>query len=130
MTPRRWPRPMSALPSVQGPMSPKETGQVILMKDDLLDVVAGIQVARATIRKVKENLFWAFGYNTVAIPLGFGVLYPFFAQVVSPELAALLMAFSSLSVTLNTLRMRGFVPAIRRRISSGASPSASPQLSQ
>lgn len=108
----------------------KETGQVILMKDDLLDVVAGMQVARATIRKVKENLFWAFGYNTLAIPLGFGVLYPFFAQVVSPELAALLMATSSLSVTLNTLRMRGFVPAIRRRIYSGTSPSlsAAPQV--
>ncbi|MBI4180550.1 MAG: copper-translocating P-type ATPase [Chloroflexi bacterium] len=103
----------------------KETGNVILMKDDLLDVVAGMQVARATIRKVKENLFWAFGYNTLAIPLGFGILYPFFAQVVSPELAALLMATSSLSVTLNTLRMRGFVPAIRRRISSGTSPSLS-----
>ncbi len=92
----------------------KETGQVILIKDDLLDVVAGIQVAKATIRKVKENLFWAFGYNTLAIPLGMGILYPFIAQIVSPELASLLMATSSLSVTLNTLRMRGFVPAIRR----------------
>ncbi|MBI2832432.1 MAG: copper-translocating P-type ATPase [Chloroflexi bacterium] len=93
----------------------KETGQVILIKDDLLDVVAGIQVGRATIRKVKENLVWAFAYNTLAIPLGMGLLYPFFGKVVSPELAALLMATSSLSVTLNTLRMRGFVPAIRRR---------------
>ncbi len=93
----------------------KETGHVILIKDDLLDVVAGIQVAKATIGKVKENLFWAFGYNTLAIPFGMGVIYPFFAQVVSPELAALLMATSSVSVTLNTLRMRGFVPAIRRR---------------
>jgi Cu+-exporting ATPase len=92
----------------------KETGQVILIKDDLLDVVAGIQIARATIHKVKENLVWAFGYNTLAIPLGMGIMYPLFAQVVSPELAALLMAFSSVSVTLNTLRMRGFVPAIRR----------------
>jgi P-type Cu+ transporter len=92
----------------------KETGQVILIKDDLLDVVAGIQIARATIGKIKENLAWAFGYNTLAIPLAMGLLYPFFAQVVSPELAALLMAFSSVSVTLNTLRMRGFVPAIRR----------------
>jgi P-type Cu+ transporter len=92
----------------------KETGQVILIKDDLLDVVAGIQIARATIGKIKENLAWAFGYNTLSIPLAMGLLYPFFAQVVSPELAALLMAFSSVSVTLNTLRMRGFVPAIRR----------------
>ncbi|MBN1374748.1 MAG: copper-translocating P-type ATPase [Dehalococcoidia bacterium] len=90
----------------------KETGNVILVKDDLLDVVAGIQVARATMRKIKENLIWAFGYNTLAIPFGMGVLYPFTAQLVSPELAALLMAMSSLSVTLNTLRMRGFVPAV------------------
>ena len=50
----------------------KETGQVIIIKDDLLDVVAGIQVAKATIGKVKENLFWAFGYNTISIPLGMG----------------------------------------------------------
>jgi Cu+-exporting ATPase len=92
----------------------KETGHVILMKDDLLDVVAGMQVARATIRKVKENLWWAFGYNAAAIPFAMGVIYPLTSQVVSPELAALLMAVSSLSVTLNTLRMRKFVPAIRR----------------
>ncbi|MDZ4231069.1 MAG: copper-translocating P-type ATPase, partial [Dehalococcoidales bacterium] len=103
----------------------KETGHVILIKDDLLDVVAGIQVGRATLRKIKENLFWAFGYNTLAIPLGMGILYPFFAQVVSPELAALLMATSSLSVTLNTLRMRGFVPAIRRK-SQPAVPHTAP----
>lgn len=92
----------------------KETGNVILVKDDLLDVVAGIQVAKATIRKIKENLVWAFGYNTLAIPFGMGVLYPFIAQMVSPELAALLMATSSLSVTLNTLRMKGYVPPVRR----------------
>lgn len=101
----------------------KETGQVILVKDDLLDVVAGIQVAKATIRKVKENLLWAFGYNTLAIPLGMGILYPSLHQVVSPELAALLMAFSSVSVTLNTLRMRGFIPAIRRPGGSGGQQS-------
>jgi P-type Cu+ transporter len=91
----------------------KETGQVILIKDDLLDVVAGIQVGKATIRKVKENLIWAFGYNTLAIPLGMGIIYPFTANIVSPELASLLMATSSLSVTLNTLRMRSFKPAIK-----------------
>jgi Cu+-exporting ATPase len=81
----------------------KETGHVILVKDDLLDVVAAIQVARFTMRKVKQNLGWAFGYNTLAIPLGAGVLYPFFARIVSPELAAFLMAISSLSVTLNAM---------------------------
>ncbi|MBI2907792.1 MAG: copper-translocating P-type ATPase [Chloroflexi bacterium] len=92
----------------------KETGHVILVKDDLMDVVAAIQVGRQTLRLIKQNLAWAFGYNTLAIPIGAGVLYPFFAQMVSPELAALLMATSSLSVTLNTLRMRGWVPPVRR----------------
>jgi P-type Cu+ transporter len=71
------------------------------------------------LRLIKQNLFWAFGYNTLAIPIGAGLLYPFFAQMVSPELAALLMATSSLSVTLNTLRMRGYIPPIRRAGSSG-----------
>jgi len=65
-------------------------------------------------RKVRQNLAWAFGYNTAAIPLGAGILYPFFAQIVSPELAAFLMAISSLSVTLNAMSMRGFRPPIRR----------------
>ncbi|TAK35974.1 MAG: copper-translocating P-type ATPase [Chloroflexota bacterium] len=92
----------------------KETGQVILIKDDLMDVVAALQVGRQTLRLIKQNLGWAFGYNTLAIPIGAGLLYPFFAQMVSPELAALLMAISSLSVTMNTLRMRGYVPPIRR----------------
>ncbi|MFQ6019505.1 MAG: heavy metal translocating P-type ATPase, partial [Dehalococcoidia bacterium] len=92
----------------------KETGHVILIRDDVLDVVAAVQVARTTMRLVRQNLFWAFGYNTAAIPLGAGLLYPFVAQIVSPELAALLMATSSLSVTLNTLRMRGYRPPVKR----------------
>ncbi len=92
----------------------KETGHVILIRDDILDVVAAIQVARATMRLVRQNLAWAFGYNTLAIPLGAGLLYPFTSQVVSPELAALLMATSSFSVTMNTLRMRGYRPPIKR----------------
>jgi len=62
----------------------KETGNVILVKDDLLDVVAGIQIAKATMRKITENLIWAFGYNTLAIPFGMGVLYPFVAQFSQP----------------------------------------------
>ncbi|MCH8345601.1 MAG: heavy metal translocating P-type ATPase [Chloroflexi bacterium] len=103
----------------------KETGNVILIRDDILDVVAAVQVARATMRLVRQNLGWAFGYNAAAIPLGAGILYPFFAQVVSPELAALLMATSSLSVTMNTLRMRGYVPPIRR-----GPPSGSPELAK
>ncbi|MDR5689326.1 MAG: HAD-IC family P-type ATPase, partial [Armatimonadota bacterium] len=93
----------------------KETGHVVLVKDDLLDVVAALQIARATMGLVRQNLFWAFAYNTAAIPLAFGILYPFLRQIVSPELAALLMATSSLSVTLNTQRMRGYTPPVRRR---------------
>lgn len=92
----------------------KETGHVILIKDDLLDVVAALQVARATLRLVKQNLGWAFGYNIAAIPIGAGLLYPFLAQIVSPELAALLMATSSISVTMNSLRMQTYTPPIRR----------------
>jgi len=98
----------------------KETGSVILVKNDPLDVVAAVQVGRQTLGLIKQNLVWAFGYNTLAIPIGTGILYPFTAQMVSPELAALLMATSSLSVTLNTLRMRGFTPAIRRTSPSGS----------
>jgi len=101
----------------------KETGHVILVKDDLLDTVAALQISRQTLRLIKQNLGWAFGYNTLAIPIGAGVLYPFFAQMVSPELAALLMATSSLSVTLNTIRMRGYVPPIRR---FGHDPASAP----
>jgi len=103
----------------------KETGHVILIRDDILDVVAAIQVAKATMRLVRQNLVWAFGYNAAAIPLGAGLLYPFVAQVVSPELAALLMATSSLSVTMNTLRMRGYVPPIKR-----GPPAARPEPAQ
>jgi P-type Cu+ transporter len=99
----------------------KETGHVILIRDDVLDVVAAIQVAKATMRLVRQNLFWAFSYNAAAIPLGAGLLYPFVAQVVSPELAALLMATSSLSVTLNTMRMRGYQPSIKRGPPQGPS---------
>jgi Cu+-exporting ATPase len=92
----------------------KETGHVILMKDDLLDVAAAIETARFTMRRVRQNLTWAFGYNTLTIPIAAGILYPFVHQIVSPELAAFLMALSSLSVTLNSIAMRGWRPSVRR----------------
>jgi Cu+-exporting ATPase len=100
----------------------KETGHVILIKEDLRDVVIALEVARATMRKVKQNLFWAFAYNTVFVPVAAGVLYPVFKLVVSPELAALLMAVSSVTVTLNTLLLRRFVPNIRKEERKGALP--------
>ncbi len=92
----------------------KETGHVILIKDDLRDVVIAIEIGKATMRKVKQNLFWAFIYNTLGIPIAAGLFYPFFQIVISPEIAAALMAVSSLTVTLNTLRLRGFVPSLKR----------------
>ncbi len=92
----------------------KETGHVILIKDDLRDVVSAIEVSRATMRKVKQNLFWAFIYNSLGIPIGAGLLYPFFGLVVSPELAAFFMAISSVSVTLNTLLLKGFTPSMKK----------------
>ena len=92
----------------------KETGDVILIKDDLRDVVVALEVAKATMRKVKQNLFWAFIYNVLGIPLGAGLFYPFMALVISPELAGLMMAVSSVTVTLNTLLLKGFKPSIRR----------------
>jgi Cu+-exporting ATPase len=91
----------------------RETGGVILVRDDVLDVAAAAQIARRTMRLVRQNLLWAFGYNAAAIPLGAGLLYPFTSQIVSPELAALLMAMSSFSVTMNTLRMHGYRPPVK-----------------
>ncbi|MCA0454008.1 MAG: heavy metal translocating P-type ATPase [Chloroflexi bacterium] len=91
----------------------KETGDVILIKDDVRDVIVTLEIARATMRKVKQNLFWAFVYNTLGIPLGAGLFYPFFSLVVSPELAGAFMAISSVSVTLNTLLLKRFRPSLR-----------------
>ena len=92
----------------------KETGDVILIKDDIRDVVVALEVARATMNKVKQNLFWAFVYNTLGIPLGAGLFYPLIALIISPELAGLLMAVSSITVTLNTLLLKGFTPSVGR----------------
>ena len=92
----------------------KETGDVILIKDDIRDVVVALEVAKATMRKVKQNLFWAFFYNTLGISLGAGLFYPLASLVISPELAGLMMAVSSISVTLNTLLLKGFKPSIGR----------------
>ena len=92
----------------------KETGDVILIKDDIRDVVVALEVAKATMRKVKQNLFWAFFYNALGIPLGAGLFYPFASLVISPEIAGLMMAVSSISVTLNTLLLKGFKPSIGR----------------
>ena len=92
----------------------KETGDVILIKDDIRDVVVALEVSKATMGKVKQNLFWAFFYNTLGIPLAAGLFYPFAQVIISPELAGLMMAVSSVSVTLNTLLLKRFKPSVGR----------------
>jgi Cu+-exporting ATPase len=88
-----------------------ESGGIVLIKDDLRDVVASIQLSRKTVSKIKQNLFWAFFYNSVLIPVGAGVLYPLFGILLNPIFAAAAMAFSSVSVVTNSLLLRRFKPS-------------------
>lgn len=86
----------------------KETGDVILVRDDLLDVERAIRLGRQTLRKIKQNLFWALIYNTIGIPMAAGVLYPITGKLLPPEWAGLAMAFSSVSVVTNSLLLKGY----------------------
>ncbi|HIK04950.1 MAG TPA: copper-translocating P-type ATPase [Trichormus sp. M33_DOE_039] len=83
-----------------------ETAQIVLMRDRLSDVVQAICLSRATFNKIRQNLFWAFAYNTIGIPLAAGVLLPHWGFVLSPAGAAALMAFSSVSVVTNSVLLR------------------------
>ncbi|MBT1077048.1 heavy metal translocating P-type ATPase [Geobacter grbiciae] len=84
----------------------KETGDVILVRDDLMDVVRAIRLGRATLAKVKQNLFWALFYNILGIPVAAGVLYYPLGITLKPEYAGLAMAFSSVSVVTNSILLR------------------------
>ncbi len=86
-----------------------ETGGIVLIKNDLMDVVTSIQLSKATYSKIRQNLFWAFGYNTALIPVAAGVLRPL-GIVMNPIFAAGAMAFSSISVVSNSLLLRRFRP--------------------
>ncbi len=86
----------------------KETGGIVLIKNDPLDVVRALKLGKYSIRKIKQNLFWAFAYNVVAIPIAAGIFYPFFGFLLSPAIAAFAMAFSSVTVVGNSLLMRKF----------------------
>jgi P-type Cu+ transporter len=83
-----------------------EAGDVVLMRGDLHGVSGAIHLSRRTFGTMKQNLFWAFVYNTVGIPIAAGVLYPAFGLLLSPVLASAAMALSSVSVVSNSLRLR------------------------
>ena len=83
-----------------------EAADVALMRGDLAGVARAIELSRRTMRTMKQNLFWAFAYNVIGIPIAAGVLYPAFGILLSPILASAAMAFSSVSVVSNSLRLR------------------------
>ncbi len=89
-----------------------ESADIVLMKSDLLDVVCALQLSKSTIRNIKQNLFWAFAYNTIGIPLAAGVFFAFGGPLLNPMFAGAAMAFSSVSVLLNALRLRKFKPEL------------------
>ena len=84
----------------------REAGDVTLMRPDLRVVVDALALARRTMRTMRQNLFWALIYNVVGIPVAAGLLYPAFGVLLSPVLASAAMAFSSVSVVTNSLRLR------------------------
>ena len=87
-----------------------ESADIVLMRSDLMDVPTAIQLSKKTIGNIKQNLFWAFGYNTLGIPVAMGILYAFGGPLLNPMIAALAMSFSSVSVLLNALRLKTFKP--------------------
>ena len=101
----------------------RETGDVVLTRDDLNDIVRALVLGRLTLNKVKQNLFWAFFYNVLGIPIAAGVLYPSFGIMLNPALAGLAMALSSVSVVSNALLLNLTGPrklaAVRTEIEAG-----------
>ncbi len=88
-----------------------EASDVTLIRGDLRGVVTAVELSRRTLKTIRQNLFWAFIYNLLGIPVAAGVLYPFTGLLLSPVLASAAMAWSSLSVVLNSLRLRGYTPS-------------------
>lgn len=103
-----------------------ESADIVLMRSDLLDVAGAIELSKATIRNIKENLFWAFFYNVVGIPIAAGCWYTAFNLKMNPMVAALAMSFSSVFVVSNALRLRFFKPKHGSAVSASvAEPAAS-----
>ena len=103
-----------------------ESADIVLMKSDLADAVTAVELSRATIRNVKQNLFWAFFYNVICIPVAAGVLAIFGGPQLSPMLGAAAMSFSSVCVVTNALRLRFFKPSIQPQseVKTGENPAA------
>jgi len=89
-----------------------ESGSIVLVKSDLRDLVKAIELSSYTMKKIKQNLFWAFFYNAIGIPVAMGVLFPITGFLLSPVIAGGAMAFSSVSVVSNSLLMRGWKPKV------------------
>jgi Cu+-exporting ATPase len=105
-----------------------ESADVVLMSGDLSGVVNATRLSRMTMRNIRQNLGWAFGYNAALIPVAAGVLYPAFGVLLSPILAAGAMALSSVSVLTNALRLRRIAPAFRDRAAETGSQAAAAPL--
>lgn len=88
-----------------------ESADIVLMRSNLMDVPTAIELSHATIKNIKENLFWAFLYNTLGIPVAMGLLYLFGGPLLNPMIAGAAMSFSSVSVLLNALRLKRFKPS-------------------
>jgi Cu+-exporting ATPase len=91
-----------------------ESGSIVLIKNDIRDVVAAIQLSRRTMQKIRQNLFWAFGYNAAGIPLAAGLIFPFFNVLLPPIVAAGAMALSSVSVVSNAALLKRYTPEIKQ----------------
>jgi Cu+-exporting ATPase len=89
-----------------------EASDITLIKGSLTGVVVAIELSRATMRNIKQNLFGSFIYNSLGVPIAAGVLYPFFGILLSPIIASAAMALSSVTVVSNALRLRGFKPSV------------------
>ena len=91
-----------------------ESGDIVVMEGDLENVVAAVQFSKKVMRRIKENIFWAFAYNSILIPVAAGVLYPAFGITFEPALAGLAMAMSSVTVITLSLMLKRYVPEIKR----------------